>query len=84
MTATHTGAPFAPFGWPALPASGKRVSLPAQFLRLRTKSMTIHGMAADALPEGQEALGFPTGLYLQLGGELQARERSDGASFSIE
>jgi hypothetical protein len=70
VTGTHTGAPFGPLGLRALPASGRRVSLPAEFLRIRLGDMCVTHAAADALPAGQEAQGFPTGLYVQLGGEL--------------
>ena len=70
VTGTHTGAPFAPMGLPALPASGRRVALPAEFLRLRFSDLEIKHAAADPLPAGQDAMGFPTGIYLQLGGDL--------------
>ncbi len=70
VTATHTGAPFAPFGWPALPPSGKRVALPPQFLRLRLSDDQLTSIAADPLPPGQDQLGFPVGLYVLLGGDL--------------
>lgn len=67
---THTGAPFAPFGWPAVAATGQKVALPQEFLRLRIHEMAVTGMAADPLPAGREHLGFPTGLYILLGGDL--------------
>jgi hypothetical protein len=70
VTGTHTGAPFGPLGLRALPASGRRVALPVQFVRLRLGDMVIRSVAADALPPGTEAQGFPTGMYTQLGGEL--------------
>ena len=70
VTGTHTGAPFAPLGWPPLRASGRRVALPEEFLRLRIKDMAVTAMAADPLSPGQEAHGFPVGLYLAAGGEL--------------
>jgi len=70
VTGTHTGAPFAPMGLPALAASGRRVALPAEFLRLRFGDLQVTSAAADPLPAGQEAMGFPTGIYLQLGGDL--------------
>ena len=46
------------------------MALPAQYLRLGVHNLQVVTMAADALPHGQEALGFPTGLYLALGGQL--------------
>ena len=70
MTGTHTGAPFAPFGWPALQPSGRRIALPAEFLRLRIFDLAVLAAAADPLPGGLEAHGFPTGIYLAAGGEL--------------
>ena len=48
----------------------RRVALPAEFLRLRFSDLEIKHAAADPLPAGQEAMGFPTGIYLQLGGDL--------------
>jgi hypothetical protein len=70
VSGTHTGAPFAPFGWTPLQASGKRIALPQEFLRLRIHEMAVLAMAADPLPQGQEHLGFPTGVYVLLGGDL--------------
>jgi hypothetical protein len=67
---THSGAPFAPLGWPALPPSGRRIALPVEFLRLRIHDMSIDAAAADPLSPGQEELGFPTGVYLAAGGQL--------------
>jgi hypothetical protein len=67
---THTGAPFAPFGWPPVVATGQKVALPQEFLRLRLHEMAVTGMAADPLPPGREHLGFPVGLYILLGGDL--------------
>ena len=70
MSGTHTGAPFGPLGLPPLRASGRRVALPLEFLRLRFGDLQIAAAAADPMPEGQAAQGFPTGIYLQLGGQL--------------
>ena len=70
VTGTHTGAPFAPFGWTPLVANGKRVALPSEFLRLRITNMAVQAIAADPLTPGQEHLGFPTGIYVTLGGQL--------------
>ena len=70
VTATHTGAPFAPLGLPPLAPSGRRVALPVEFLRLRFEDMSLLAAAADAQPPGADALGFPTGIYTQLGGQL--------------
>lgn len=72
VTGTHTGAPLALFGLPPLPPSGARVALPAEFLRIRLTGLTADAAAADALPggPGQEAMGFPTGVWLQCGGDL--------------
>lgn len=70
VSGTHTGAPFAPFGWPPIQAAGRRIALPQEFLRLRIHEMMITTMAADPLPHGQEHLGFPTGVYVLLGGDL--------------
>ena len=65
---THSGAPFAPLGWPALQPSGRRLVLPVEFLRLRIHDMDVSAAAADPLPQPEH--GFPTGLYLAAGGSL--------------
>ena len=73
VSGTHTGARFGPAclgGVARLPARGRRFALPAEYLRLRYGDLELHSAAADPLPPGQEALGFPTGIYTQLGGEL--------------
>lgn len=69
VTGTHTGAPFSFLGLPPIRAAGRSIALPAEFLRIDVNSLTIESAAADELP-GQPEAGFPTGIWLALGGTL--------------
>ena len=68
VSGTHTGRPFGLRGLSQIPAAGTRVSLPVETMQCKIHDMVIHQLGADPLPD--PTMGFPTGLYLQVGGSL--------------
>jgi hypothetical protein len=66
ITGTHTGAAFAPLGWPAVQATGTRVELPEERWTAAVHDHHLLHLASLCHPTDHQA--FPLGVYRALGG----------------